>query len=170
MSGSHSKRVSAVLSALALFLIYPVLDAAEVSERNKSQQHATAMVEAGRKMVMHINTAARSGDLSEIHVHAKESVRLGEELLMHAKAALEDVQWVVEILELQANEVQDHGEQAIFHLKETIKHGKSALMHARHATRSKGLRGGLSHVRESAKHARISALYALEGEYLVQGL
>ena len=135
----------------------------------RAAPHVRALVEAGRKMVMHINTAAKSGNLSEIHVHAKESVRLGETLLMHAKAAIEHVQEVVEISAPQ-DEVQGYREQAVFHLKEVIRHGKSAVMHAHHATHSKGLRGGLSHVRESAKHARISALYALEGEYLVQGL
>ncbi|HEX9756378.1 MAG TPA: hypothetical protein VGB26_01105 [Nitrospiria bacterium] len=120
---------------------------------------------ARKGFVTHINTAAKTGDLSRIHYHAKESLRAGKDLLANAQAMLDMIKETVKPLDPQSKERKD-GEKAIFHLNEAIKHGRSALMHAHHATHSKTIRSGLSHARESAKHARISGLYALEGETL----
>jgi len=166
MNPFHSFGVSTILFVLTLFFLSPSPTFSEQPDPlQEKEKLANAMSLARKEFVTHINAAAKTGDLSEIHYHAQKSLRFGKDLLSHAQGILDVIGEVVRSLNPQEEERKD-GEKAIFHLKEAIKHGKTALMHAHHATHSKTLRSGLSHAREGAKHARISGLYALEGENL----
>jgi hypothetical protein len=159
----QEKRVSAFLLALTLFLFAGTADGDPISGAEDPFHSLDAMIDAGRNMIKHINTAATSGDLAKVRRNANEGARYGAEMMAQARTSLNQVRTMAESSGMDEKS-SPYLKQAIQHLEEAIKHGQSAVMHAHHAVRSKTLRSSLSHARESAKHARISALYALEGE------
>lgn len=164
-AGSHAPTLFFLFAALALGWT-PLASAQDAEYLTEGRHHAKAMNLAGRKLVMRVNEAARSGDLARIRARAADGVRFGQDMLRSARQALEQVQRLSQVPGL-SSEKRGLIDGVLFHLKEALHHGETAVLHARHATHSKSTRSGLSHIRESAKHARISALYALEGEALL---
>lgn len=63
MNRLGKKRVSACTTALTLFFIASVVYAGIPADMDKGQQHVQGMAEAGRKMVSHVNTAAKEPPL-----------------------------------------------------------------------------------------------------------
>lgn len=172
-------RLSRIASALAIWGMAGILFAPSSygdttrDGLGEAERLATSMIEAAKFTVIHMNRAASSSNLGAAQGEASLAGKSGQDMVTFGRKAITQIEEVMAGTEMP-REAYLSGEQAVCGFRAVIRHSHHWLLHTHHILMSDSLRGGIAHVLDGARHARIAGNHLLEAQShlheMVQGV
>lgn len=160
---------AAVLGTVGVWAVGGLLGAAPGQakgihdELREAERHAAAMMEAAKFTVIHMNRSAAASSLAAAQGEATLAKKSGQEMVALGRQAIAKVEQVMLSVEIP-HEAYLQGEQAVCSLRESIRHTHHWLLHTHHIQMSESFRGGVAHVLDAARHARITGIHLMTAQ------
>lgn len=129
----------------------------------EAESFTAAMAESAKLMVIHMNRAAGASSLATAQAEAALARKFGQEMVARGRKAVVKIEQALATPET-SSETLLVGTQAVCYLREAIRHVHHGLQHTHHIEMSDSLRGGIAHVADGARHARISGNSVITGQ------
>lgn len=129
----------------------------------EAERHAASMIESAKFTVIHMNRSASASSLAAAQGEARLAKKAGQEMVALGRKAIAKVEQVMLTAELP-HEAYLRGEQAVCSLRESIRHTHHWLLHAHHIQMSDSFRGGVGHILDAARHARITGIHLMTAQ------
>ena len=153
----------AVSAVSGLLVSAPVQAGGVNDELAEAERHAAAMIEAAKFTVIHMNRSASASSLAAAQGEARLAKTSGQEMVALGRKAIGKVEHVMLSAELP-HDAYLRGEQAVCSLRESIRHTHHWLLHAHHIQMSDSFRGGVGHILDAARHARITGIHLITAQ------
>lgn len=163
-----------LLGAMAVCAVSGLLVSAPVHARGlndelaEAERLAASMAEAAKFTVIHMNRASSASSLATAQAEATLSRTSGIEMVSFGRKAIGKIEQVLGSTSLP-REAELQGDQAVCYLREAIRHVHHWMLHVHHIKMSDSFRGGIGHVIDGARHARLTGNALVTGQaYLTE--